>query len=342
MIVLTGGGTGGHLSIVRSLKDELNAKGIKPVYIGSTNGQDRAWFEDEDGFEAKYFFDTKGVVNKNRVGKLLSLTNILFYSLKCYSIFKKHNIKKVVSVGGYSAAAASFGAVIFKKELFIHEQNAIMGTLNKKLSPYAKCIFSSYLPNSPIKGYPTRREFFEKSRVREKLKTIIFLGGSQGAKTINDLAKNISKELKQKGISIIHQCGKNEYKELKKFYERNNIKVELYDFIKDMPTMLNRADLAISRSGASTLWELCANRLPAIFIPYPYAALDHQYHNAKFLSDKNLCLLLRENEITPKKILDLISQIDLQKISLYLQNITDIDATAKIVNHIGLLHNPSD
>ena len=80
MIVLTGGGTGGHLSIVRSLKEELNKRGIKPVFIGSTNGQDKEWFLKDDGFSATYFFNTKGVVNKSKVGKLLSLANI-FYTL---------------------------------------------------------------------------------------------------------------------------------------------------------------------------------------------------------------------------------------------------------------------
>jgi UDP-N-acetylglucosamine--N-acetylmuramyl-(pentapeptide) pyrophosphoryl-undecaprenol N-acetylglucosamine transferase len=131
MIAITGGGTGGHLVIAKSIKEELNKQGIKPVFIGSTYGQDRAWFEDDEGWEEKYFFDTSGVVNKKGIKKLLSLTNILNYSFKTRKIFKKHNIKKVFSVGGYSAAPASFGAIMFNKPLFIHEQNAYMGKLNK-------------------------------------------------------------------------------------------------------------------------------------------------------------------------------------------------------------------
>lgn len=334
MIAITGGGTGGHLSIAKTLKEEFNKKGIKPVFIGSSNGQDRAWFENEEGFEEKYFFNTKGVVNQNKIGKIISLSNILLHSLKCYGIFKKYDIKKVVSVGGYSAAAASFGAVIFKKELFIHEQNAKTGALNNKLLPYAKAFFSSYDKRSPIKDYPVRENFFKTKRLRKELGCIIFLGGSQGAHFINNLAKELSKPLLKKGVNIIHQCGKKEYQELKEFYKKKGLEVELYDFIKDMPSMLSRADLAISRSGASTLWELCANALPTLFFPYPYAAGDHQYYNAKFLKDKNLAYLFRENEIKPNEILNLIESINLSRISTNLTDIIHKDAAKKIAEYI--------
>jgi len=334
MIAVTGGGTGGHLSIARAFKDELNKKGIEPIFIGSTNGQDKAWFENERGFKEKYFFNTKGVVNQNKIGKIISLSNILLHSLKCQSIFKKHSIKKVISVGGYSAAAASFGSIIFKKELFIHEQNAKIGSLNQKLKPYAKAFFSSYDSDSVIKDYPVNKKFFKTKRVRDELKTIIFLGGSQGAHFINSLAKSMAKKLQDNHINTIHQCGKNDYKGLKKFYDEQNLKVELFDFITDMPSILQKADLAISRSGASTLWELCANALPSIFIPYPYAAADHQYHNAKFLQDKNLAYIFRENEANEQKIFDTINSINLQNISKNLTSTIKDNAAERIIEYI--------
>jgi len=334
MILLTGGGTGGHLSIVRSLKEELNKRGIKPVFIGSSYGQDRAWFENDDGFEEKYFFDTVGVVNKGKIGKLLAMLKILKYSLKSYSIFKKHNIQKVVSVGGYSAAAASFAAIFFKKELYIHEQNAAMGTLNKKLSPYAKAVFSSYLESSPVKDYPVNESFFKKSRVREELKCVIFLGGSQGANFINELAKKLSSHLLEKNISVIHQCGKKSYNDIKEFYEKNGLKVELYDFIEDMPSILQKADFAVSRSGASTLWELCASGIPSIFIPYPYAAGDHQYYNAKYLESKKLCYIFREKDATKEKILQTLQNADIKQISENLLKSINKDGAKRIIEYI--------
>jgi UDP-N-acetylglucosamine--N-acetylmuramyl-(pentapeptide) pyrophosphoryl-undecaprenol N-acetylglucosamine transferase len=290
MIAITGGGTGGHLVIAKSIKEELNKRGIKPIFIGSTYGQDKVWFEFDEGWEEKYFFDTSGVVNKKGIKKLLSLNNIIKHSFETKKIFKKHNISKVFSVGGYSAAPASFGAILFNKPLFIHEQNAYMGKLNKLLKPFAKRVFNTFLYNDP---YPVREEFFKKARIREKLETIIFLGGSQGAKAINDFAMKVAKTKKYK---IIHQTGKLDYERCKKFYKEQS-DVEYFAFSDKLVDKISKADFAISRAGASTLFELSANQIPTLFVPYPYAAGNHQYYNAKFLADKNLAFLRLQNEL---------------------------------------------
>jgi len=332
-IAITGGGTGGHLSIAKAIKEELNKRGFKPIFIGSSNGQDKTWFEDDEGFSKKYFFKTGGVVNKGALGKVLSLLNILRYTLKCKSIFKKHNIDAVFSVGGYSAAPASFASVLFKKDLYIHEQNAVIGTLNKLLKPRAKAFFSSYHDESPVKDYPVRDIFFQNARIRQKIKTVIFLGGSQGATAINNFAMSISSLLKENNIKIIHQSGKRDYEKLKEFYKDHNIEVDLFDFTKELENKIKEADFAISRSGASTMWELVASLLPSLFIPYPYAAADHQYHNALFLEQKRLCFLKRENELDIS-IFDEILKSDISKISLGLNNCIKQDGAKKIVDYI--------
>ncbi len=332
-IAITGGGTGGHLTIAKAIKEELNNRGIKPIFIGSTNGQDRLWFEDDDGFLKKYFFDTGGVVDKKFIGKLSSLSNILTHSFDCKKIFDENNIEAIFSVGGYSAAPASIASIIFKKPLYIHEQNAIMGKLNSILKSYAKAIFSSYIKDSPIKDYPIRDIFFENARVRREIKTIIFLGGSQGASAINNFAKKVVPKLYKNGIKIIHQSGKRDFESLQKFYKDKNIEVELFDFSKNLEEKIKEADFAISRSGASTMWELCASMLPALFIPYPYAAGDHQYYNAKFLKDKNLCFLKRESELK-ENIIDEILSTDISKISLGLKDTIKKGGAKKIVDYI--------
>jgi len=332
-VAITGGGTGGHLTIAKAIKEELNKKGLKPIFIGSSNGQDKAWFEDDEGFEKKYFFDTAGVVNKGKVGKIFSLLNILKYSLKCNSIFKKHNIDAVFSVGGYSAAPASIASILFKKDLYIHEQNAVIGSLNKLLKPRAKAFFSSYEKDSPLKDYPVRDIFFQNARVRNEIKTVIFLGGSQGASAINEFAMSIAPTLKEKGIKIIHQSGKRDYEKLKEFYEKNSIEADLFDFTKELENKIKEADFAVSRSGASTMWELVASLLPALFIPYPYAAKDHQYHNALFLKEKNLCFLKRENELE-SSIIDDIFKEDISKMSLGLNNCINQGGAKKIVEYM--------
>ena len=98
MIAITGGGTGGHLAIARALGRELNLRGLKAIFIGSSSGQDRMWFEDSDIFKACYFLDSSGVVNKRGFGKVLSLVNILNLAFKCKHIFDTHGIKMIISV----------------------------------------------------------------------------------------------------------------------------------------------------------------------------------------------------------------------------------------------------
>ena len=330
-IVITGGGTGGHLTIAKAIKEELNQRGIKPIFIGSSNGQDRAWFEDDEGFLKKYFFNTGGVVNKGGVGKIKSLLNILGYAYKCRSIFKEHKIDAVFSVGGYSAAPASIASVVFKKPLYIHEQNAVIGKLNSLLKPYAKAIFSSYFDDSPLRDYPVRDIFFQNARIRDSIKTIIFLGGSQGATAINNFAKSVAPTLKQRGIKVIHQCGKRDYESLKEFYNSIDFEVDLFDFSKNLEEKIKEADFAISRSGASTMWELSASLLPALFIPYPYAAKDHQYYNAKFLNDSGLCFLKREDELDSSVINEILNS-DISKMSYGLNNTIKQGGAKRIVD----------
>jgi len=185
MVAITGGGTGGHLAIANALKEELNSRGLKPIFIGSKNGQDKSWFENDSGFEKTYFLDSKGVVNKRGLKKVLVLKDILSSAFTCKDIFKEHNVKAVFCVGGYSAAPAAFASLLSKTPLYIHEQNAVIGTLNKILKPFAKEFFSSYEPNSKVKEYPVSDKFFNSRRIRKELKTVIFLGGSQGAEVLS-------------------------------------------------------------------------------------------------------------------------------------------------------------
>lgn len=295
-ICITGGGTGGHLVIAEALVEAVAQQGHEAIFIGSTSGQDRKYFESHSTFSHVYFLQTTGVVNKKGIGKLKALWLVVRAFFASRKILKKHNIQATYSVGGFSAAPASFATLSLFMPLFIHEQNAVYGRLNSILKPFAKRFISAYDKNSLIQGYPVKDEFFKSARVRSEIKTIIFLGGSQGAKAINNLALSIAKELQNLGIKIIHQAGESDFERVKKEYEELNVEVELYAFTKEMSALMPKADLAVSRAGASTLWELCANGLPALFIPFPHAARDHQFYNAKFIVDNNLGWCERENQ----------------------------------------------
>jgi len=332
-ILITGGGTGGHLSVAKSFIDEFYSRGYEVIFIGSTKGQDKKWFENYPLLSHTYFLDTKGVVNQNFLGKIVSLFMILKAVITSIKIIKKHKISKIVSVGGFSAAAASFASIVTKTDFYIHEQNSVMGRLNTLTSKFAKEVFSSYMKTSKVKDYPIAQTFFDHQRVRSEVKTIIFLGGSQGATAINDFALKVAPRLHSMGINIIHQTGGNDFKKMQKEYKNLSLDVDVFDFSNTLIEKMDKADFAVSRAGASTLWELVALGIPTFFIPFPYAAANHQYHNAKYLLDNNLCFLQTQTELDENYFFECLGD-NIEFKSEKLLNTIHKDAVKNIVNII--------
>ncbi|WP_034571888.1 glycosyltransferase [Helicobacter saguini] len=416
-LVITGGGTGGHLAIARALGLECAKAGIYTLYIGSTRGQDRQWFDvnftqDSKSLDSKkttqntpfnecVFLESTPVVNQAFLGKFKSLFHNLSEAKKAAQIMKEKKINACISVGGFSAAAASFAAIFTKTPFFIHEQNACMGSLNKLLKPFALRFFSSFpFPNATFTPYPVSEVFFKSARVRSKIHTILFLGGSQGARAINDFALKLAPLLREKNIKILHQSGKLEYEKVLQSYKSlgfkvcnldsiktqkssknpnldskdsniesskntnflnesiesksqdskniesnlqnsqedskettesitldsknlQNYDICLFDFCDIMPQVMNMADFAISRAGASSLFELASNGLPTLFIPYPFAAKNHQFFNAKILSDKNLALLIPQDALNTQDVQQILSQILSLNIESISQNLIE-------------------
>jgi UDP-N-acetylglucosamine--N-acetylmuramyl-(pentapeptide) pyrophosphoryl-undecaprenol N-acetylglucosamine transferase len=324
---MTGGGTGGHLTIIKAVKEELLDTEL--IYIGSTKGQDRAWFENDKQFNATYFLPTQGVVNQGFFGKIKSAFMLIKATMKAKKILKESEAKVVFCVGGFSAAPTSFAAKLLGIPLVIHEQNAAIGSLNKLLRSYASSFISSYEEDSPIKAYPIKKEYFEKSRIRDEIKTVMFLGGSQGAQAINKLALELAPTLKEKNIKIIHQAGERNIEEVKKSYEDIGIEAEVFGFTTQLSTYMEQADFAIARSGASTLWELSAMACPTLYIPYPYAAGDHQFYNAQFLVKQDVAWIMRESELDVKKVIALLDEKMKEK-SEKLQSMIEKDGALQI------------
>jgi UDP-N-acetylglucosamine--N-acetylmuramyl-(pentapeptide) pyrophosphoryl-undecaprenol N-acetylglucosamine transferase len=206
-----------------------------------------------------------------------------------------------------------------------------MGRLNKLTAKYAKEIFSSYLDSSKVKDYPINIKFFEYQKVRDEIKTIIFLGGSQGASAINNFALKVTPKLDNMGIKIIHQTGKNDFESIKKEYIKLNIDVDVFDFSTQLLEKMDKADFAVSRAGASTLWELVSLGIPTFFIPYPYAAANHQYFNAKYLVDNELCFLQNEKELDENYFFECLDK-DIKNKSEKLIETIKKDAVKNIVN----------
>ena len=330
-ILITGGGTGGHLAIARSLRDAAMKAGHECSFVGSSAGQDRSWFADDTAFTSVRFLNTSGVVNKRGLAKLASLFLSFKAMLQALPLVKKADC--VISVGGFSAAPASFAAVLLRRPYFIHEQNAAIGRLNRLLRPFSKAFFSSYEEESLVKDYPVRESFFEYAHIRHHVKTIIFLGGSQGARYINELALKLAPLLKEKGIKIIHQAGSLELDKVIEEYKNLDIEAEVFAFRNDVDLLMKESDLAVSRSGASTLWELCASALPAVYIPYPYAAGDHQFYNAQYLLEHNASYLARQVEDPYSLVLGLLDK-DLSEESHALQTLIKADGAKTLITKV--------
>jgi len=334
-LCITGGGTGGHLMIAEALVEAAVKEGHEIIFIGSTKGQDQKYFAERSNFSYVYFLETTGVVNQKGLGKVKALYKVFIAFLQARKLLKQHNIRAVYSVGGFSAAPASLASISLFKPLFIHEQNAVMGRLNALLKPFAKSFLSAYDADARIKGYPTKEVFSKTARVRESLECIIFLGGSHGAKAINDLALSVANQLNSRGVKIIHQAGEADFLRVEKAYKELGVEVELYAFTKELPALIQKADLAVSRAGASTLWELTANGCPAFYIPYPYAAGDHQFYNASFIVEHKMGWCEREGELLEEKFLAILDDLDLQTKSEKLLTYTQKDVASKMIQEIG-------
>lgn len=340
-VAITGGGTGGHLSIARALASECQRRGFECVYIGSNSGQDRAWFENSEIFTKKYFLDSTGVVNKRGLGLIKAVWMQLRAVARAREILLSHKIEFVISVGGFSAGGGSIAAILCKIPLFIHEQNSVAGTLNRILTPFARVVFGSFemgAKNFIRTAYPISEIYHERARVRDKVEVVLFLGGSQGARAINNFALSLAQELLARGVKIIHQCGKSDFERVKGAYNAINAplgeKIILFDFSDKLADFITRADICVSRAGASSLWEACANCLPCCFVPYPFAAKNHQFYNAEFLQKRGLCVLVAQKDLDKDVFLAYLDSASAVQISQNLAKLPYKNGSAEIVDLI--------
>jgi UDP-N-acetylglucosamine--N-acetylmuramyl-(pentapeptide) pyrophosphoryl-undecaprenol N-acetylglucosamine transferase len=333
MIVLTGGGTGGHLEVARLLREAFRGRGIAPIFIGSARGQDRRWFGSDDGFAARYFLDTRGVMDRGLAGRAASLGLIARATGTAFGILRRHGASAVVNVGSYAAAPASLAAALRRLPLFIHEPSAVTSPLTRLLSPCCAGTFSSYGEASAVADFPVDRAFFDLARPRTRVGRILFLGGSQGAQFINDFALTVAPTLRRMGVAISHQTGEMDFARVRAGYRSLGVDAEVFAFDRPMAPRIAAADLAVSRSGGGTLWQLVANGLPTLFIPFPYAARDHQYHNARFFADRRLGFVARQSEADLDLLLGVIRS-DLREISLGLMSRIKPGGAARIAEYV--------
>ncbi|WBX99707.1 undecaprenyldiphospho-muramoylpentapeptide beta-N-acetylglucosaminyltransferase [Chryseobacterium gambrini] len=323
-VLLSGGGTGGHIFPAIAIADEIRKRfpDAEFLFIGA-NGK----MEMEKVPQAGYKIEGIDIAGINR-GNLLSNLGLPFKILKSLSkskkIIKNFAPDFAVGTGGFASGPALYEASKLGIPIFIQEQNAHAGVTNKILSKKAKAVFTAYpkvegFPAEKIKflGNPIRENIIsgiqETSQAKEKMGldkdklTILSVGGSLGSRTLNNGWKDNLENLKEKGYQLIWQTGKLDYSELSSDLQLP-ASIQLKEFIKDMETAYSAADVIVSRAGAIAISELAVAQKPVILVPFPFAAEDHQTKNAINLVEKNAARMVKDSEMK-EKFWDTLSEI---------------------------------
>ncbi|MDP2913711.1 MAG: UDP-N-acetylglucosamine--N-acetylmuramyl-(pentapeptide) pyrophosphoryl-undecaprenol N-acetylglucosamine transferase, partial [Candidatus Omnitrophota bacterium] len=223
--------------------------------------------------------------------------------------------------GSYVSGPPFIAASLMKIPTIIHEQNMIMGRTNRFISRFATKIALSFpqstviwKDNMVVTGNPIRETAARKSDREKALNllgmagdkfTVLVIGGSQGSRAVNSMTvaalKDMDRLLRRK-IQVLHIAGEANYKRLRSEYQSiGGLSYKTYPFFEDMGIAYSVADIAISRAGASAIFELCAHMIPSILIPYPFAE-GHQVKNAKFLSDRNAAVTIEEKNLSKESL----------------------------------------
>lgn len=321
-IVITGGGTGGHiypgLAIAQSIKKSHGD--VQVHFVGAQGGlEEKIW--PQYGFP--YHLIKIGRLHSS-VGRLQQLKTLLwmpFSLIHAMWIFWSIRPQLVLGVGGFASGPFLLIAKLFGAKTALWEANAYPGLTNRWLARWVNLNFivfgeaKKYLssPNIIEAGMPVREEFFLPSDSETqglRLRILVF-GGSQGAKAINDAILQFLKSYPQilDRVFIKHQTGSRDFVRMKEQYGALVDKVDIVEYIHNMPQELKRADLVICRSGASTVAEVISCRKPAIFIPLPTAADNHQFKNAKVVADQEASYLIEQKDLTSELLHSILSDI---------------------------------
>jgi UDP-N-acetylglucosamine--N-acetylmuramyl-(pentapeptide) pyrophosphoryl-undecaprenol N-acetylglucosamine transferase len=348
-LIVTGGGTGGHLfpalAVATAIRDRYDDGEV--LFIGTSRQIDnQVLAEQEFRREVITFSGIKGL---GLAGLLHAATRLPIALVQALSILRDFRPDLVFAVGGYVTVPVLVAARILRVPICIHEQNSVPGLANRVGGRLAKKICIS-LPCRPpfaeaktvMTGNPVRREILAAARQKKSWTggtcTLLVLGGSQGARRVNELVLDAVRILKGKGVEIrmIHQTGPADMKKVRSGYEKMGVQAQVGAFFKNMAKAYSLADLVISRAGATTLAELAVMGLPAVLIPYPHAADDHQATNAAYYERGGGAVVAREEELDGRILAGLLhdlagDQKNLQIKAMAMRSMARPDATEKIV-----------
>lgn len=349
-IVLMAGGTGGHIFPGLAVAKACLSAGYSVSWLGTPHSME-ARIIPTHGIEID-FIPIQNVRGKGLLRWALLPWRLLIAMCIARRVLKKRKAALVIGMGGFVAGPGALAARSLNLPLVIHEQNALAGMTNRYLARCAQAVLCGF-PRAfkpSVKaiyvGNPVRQEFInlhaEKAMAAHQPLRVLVVGGSQGARIFNELIPQTLALLPQNSIEIWQQSGEKLYDQAQANFKTLVTSAKITPFIEDIARAYQWADLVICRAGALTVSELTAAKKPAIFIPLPNAADDHQRLNAEFLSTQGAGILILQKNCSPEKLsetlLDFINHpAQLASIANKAGSLAKLDATAAILKYCDQL-----
>lgn len=332
-IVIAGGGTGGHLFPGLALAEELQARGARITFVGTSRGIE-AKVVPQHGYPLE-LIDIAGLKRQGLIGTLRSLLRLPVATWQTVRLLRRLRPQVVVGVGGYASGPVVMMAALLGKPTVILEQNSIPGVTNRVLSRVARAVITAFpraerfFPKGKVAllGNPIRRSVLGPTPAPSASPgstsgpvRVLVLGGSQGAHAVNELVTGaIEHWLKQADapplaevLSLRHQTGAADHEAVAARYEQLGLPdsvARAEPFIREMGEAYAACDLMVGRAGATTIAELTAVGKPALLIPFPQAADDHQTYNAGYLVERGAARLLVQRDTTPQQLASILSEL---------------------------------
>jgi UDP-N-acetylglucosamine--N-acetylmuramyl-(pentapeptide) pyrophosphoryl-undecaprenol N-acetylglucosamine transferase len=324
-IVFAGGGTGGHLMASLSIAQEISSRfpGTRIIFFGTNRKKESGYIEKSD-YEFKQIMAC-------RLTSFIRLPLFLFASLIgiIHSLINLVRIKPdiIIGLGGYGSVLPVVAAYIAGIPIVLIEPNVIPGRANRTMARWSDAVLCHWESSKKrfkkghvvVTGVPIRSGIIENETeagdnpfgLDSQKKTLLIMGGSQGAQAINKVMLQSIPTLQTlvPGLQIIHLTGKYGYQEAREAYSCMGISSFVSEFYNDIGIAYRLSDLVISRSGANAIAEIAAVGIPAILIPYPHATDNHQYWNANELSSAGGALIIKQEELTPERVIKLVSDL---------------------------------
>jgi UDP-N-acetylglucosamine--N-acetylmuramyl-(pentapeptide) pyrophosphoryl-undecaprenol N-acetylglucosamine transferase len=299
-ILVAAAKTGGHIYPAIAVAEEFIKNGHEAMLLGTNSLIEKNAIQTVPGIEHQVI-NMQGFRGNGVFNKIFVLIQLPINIFKLLRIIYKNKIDSVIVFGGFITIPVTIAAAIMSKPIFVHEQNAVLGSANKLSSKFAKRIFlgmplhDKIINNTEIVGNPIRESFKASSHTDENNNIKIYItGGSQGAKYLNDNIPTALKNLKYP-ISIKHQCGKGKKEEVSKLYEGSS-NIEIREFYNNPQELINWCDFVISRAGALSLSETVSMKKGLLMIPLPNAIDNHQLFNAEYIQKEGMGVIHEQKD----------------------------------------------